>query len=146
MGDILKVQPTRALSNSTRTKPRTGSIRGSCVERRTYIISPNVIVPLCKHNLPRKAISYFSSSLARQGKYGNRPNVEMPEKTESAYIYITSKVSPGPSHVTIHKTIIPEYPHLPGEYCTTIPYEVRQEVIGDGLRGPLQWRRERVGL
>ena len=39
-GDILKVQPTRALPNPTRAKPRTGSIRGSCVERGPYIISP----------------------------------------------------------------------------------------------------------
>ena len=36
-------------------------------------------------DVPRKAISYFSSSLARQGQYGRRPKVEMPEKTESAY-------------------------------------------------------------
>ncbi len=34
--------------------------------------------------VPMKAISYFSSSLARQGQYGRRPKVEMPEKTESA--------------------------------------------------------------
>ena len=39
-GGILKVQPTRALPNPTRAKPRTGSIRGSCVERGPYIISP----------------------------------------------------------------------------------------------------------
>jgi hypothetical protein len=32
-----------------------------------------------------KAISYFTSSDARQGKYGRRPNVEIPEKTESAF-------------------------------------------------------------
>lgn len=30
------------------------------------------------------AMSYFSTSLARHGKYGKRPKVEMPEKTESA--------------------------------------------------------------
>ena len=30
-------------------------------------------------------MSYFSSSLARQGQYGSRPKVEMPEKTESAW-------------------------------------------------------------
>ena len=31
-----------------------------------------------------KAMSYFSASLARHGKYGRRPKVEIPEKTESA--------------------------------------------------------------
>lgn len=31
-----------------------------------------------------KAMSYFTSSDARHGKYGRRPKVEMPEKTESA--------------------------------------------------------------
>lgn len=36
-------------------------------------------------SVPRKAISYFSSSLARQGQYGKRPKVDIPEKTESAY-------------------------------------------------------------
>jgi hypothetical protein len=35
---------------------------------------------------PKKAISYFSSSLAKHGKKGRRPNVEIPEKTESAYV------------------------------------------------------------
>lgn len=34
---------------------------------------------------PMKAISYFTSSLARHGWYGRRPKVEMPEKTESAW-------------------------------------------------------------
>lgn len=33
---------------------------------------------------PMKAMSYFCSLLAKQGKYGSRPKVEMPEKTESA--------------------------------------------------------------
>jgi hypothetical protein len=35
--------------------------------------------------LPRNAISYFSASLDRHGKYGRRPKVEIPEKTESAF-------------------------------------------------------------
>lgn len=30
-------------------------------------------------------MSYFSLSLAKHGWYGSRPNVEMPEKTESAW-------------------------------------------------------------
>jgi len=34
--------------------------------------------------VPMNAMSYFSSWLARQGKYGRRPKVEIPEKTESA--------------------------------------------------------------
>jgi hypothetical protein len=34
--------------------------------------------------VPINAISYLTSSLARQGKYGRRPNVEIPENTESA--------------------------------------------------------------
>jgi hypothetical protein len=34
---------------------------------------------------PIKAMSYFTSSLARHGWYGSLPKVEMPEKTESAY-------------------------------------------------------------
>jgi hypothetical protein len=33
-----------------------------------------------------KAMSYFTSSEARQGWYVMRPKVEMPEKTESAYV------------------------------------------------------------
>jgi hypothetical protein len=36
-------------------------------------------------NPPKNAMSYFSLSLARHGKYGRRPKVEMPENTESAY-------------------------------------------------------------
>lgn len=40
---------------------------------------------LARMNVPMKAMSYFSSSLARQGQYGRRPKVEMPEKTESAW-------------------------------------------------------------
>ena len=42
-------------------------------------------VPVSK-GAPMKAMSNFSALLARQGKYGRRPKVLMPEKTESAYI------------------------------------------------------------
>lgn len=31
-------------------------------------------------------MSYFTSSDAKHGKYGRRPNVEIPEKTESAFV------------------------------------------------------------
>jgi hypothetical protein len=34
---------------------------------------------------PIKAMSYFTSSDAKHGKYGRRPNVEIPENTESAF-------------------------------------------------------------
>lgn len=49
------------------------------------------------------AISYFTSSDARQGKYGRRPNVEIPENTESAFDYqhsstLTSINIPGSRH------------------------------------------------
>jgi hypothetical protein len=37
---------------------------------------------------PMKAMSKVSSSLARQGKYGRRPKVEIPEKTESACPFV----------------------------------------------------------
>lgn len=37
-----------------------------------------------KGRKPRNAMSYFSSSLAKHGKKGSRPKVEMPENTESA--------------------------------------------------------------
>ena len=40
----------------------------------------------CEGWIPRKAMSYFSLSSARQGQYGRRPKVEMPEKTASAYL------------------------------------------------------------
>lgn len=36
-----------------------------------------------------KAISYVISLLAKQGRYGSRPKVEIPEKTESALRYHT---------------------------------------------------------
>lgn len=35
-------------------------------------------------SIPMNAMSYFTSSDARQGKYGRRPKVEIPENTESA--------------------------------------------------------------
>ena len=35
------------------------------------------------------AMSKFSSSLAKHGKYGRRPNVVIPEQTASAYIAIS---------------------------------------------------------
>lgn len=38
------------------------------------------------HNIPMKAMSYLASLLGeRHCAYGRRPNVEMPEKTESAW-------------------------------------------------------------
>ena len=35
-------------------------------------------------------MSYFSLSSARQGQYGRRPKVEMPEKTASAWFAVSA--------------------------------------------------------
>ena len=43
--------------------------------------------------VPRKAISNFSLSSARQGQYGRRPKVEMPEKTASAYWVRSARIN-----------------------------------------------------
>jgi hypothetical protein len=70
--------------------------------------------PVSDHSIPRKAISYFSSSLTRQGKYGRRPKVEMPEKTESAlnlsieifsWHEILTCVPPSPGKVLYHRDL-----------------------------------------
>ena len=60
-------------------------------------------------------MSYFSSSLARQGKYGRRPKVEIPEKTESAYF---SLVSPAQSMIG-KSSFLPACRHHQAECCTT---------------------------
>lgn len=40
-----------------------------------------------------KAMSYLTSSVARQGEYGSLPKVEMPENTESAFFVLLLLVS-----------------------------------------------------
>ena len=68
---------------------------------------------------PKKAMSYFSRSLDRHGQYGSRPNVDMPEKTESACpsqswvldklvgrVYLCSTITGYRSMCVIPKTLV----------------------------------------
>ena len=61
------------------------------------------------------AISYFSSALAKHGKYGSRPKVEIPENTESAW----NRVSWGIFGGQLRLQFSPEFRRLPGECYTT---------------------------
>jgi hypothetical protein len=67
-----------------------------------------------------KAISYFTSSDARHGKYGRRPNVEMPENTESAFALSVSDRS-GSQLAYLSSTI------------------TGQSVVPQGFVRPLDW-------
>jgi hypothetical protein len=73
--------------------------------------------------VPMKAISKLSSLLARQGKYGRRPKVEMPEKTESACNIVNSCSRDAFPNVL-------EFLHLLGGYCTTTTYVAL--ILGSG--------------
>jgi len=63
-----------------------------------------------------KAISYFTSSDARQGKYGRRPNVEIPEKTESAFQLSIAILNMG-----LEQIGVPGFRHHLEVCCTTGP-------------------------
>lgn len=85
-------------------------------------------------SLPRNAISNFSSSLARHGKYGSRPKVEIPEKTESAYnpisVWSIARLPPdfiGQSVLEFHRPQV--------VYYTISSCEALQSVLGYGLHG-----------
>lgn len=80
----VKVQSAGSLTDSR--GPETGSwaVGGSGVEWSTYRLSIDGLMGDLGCILPIKAMSYFTSSLAKHGKYGRRPKVEIPEKTESA--------------------------------------------------------------
>ncbi len=67
-------------------------------------------------DVPMNAMSYFTSSDARQGKYGRRPNVEMPEKTESACDLVNAW-----SESLWVTLALPAFLHLLGGCCTTVP-------------------------
>jgi len=73
-------------------------------------------VPVSK-GAPRKAMSNLSASEARQGKYGRRPKVEMPEKTESAW---RAGVSTSGAWVGRgrEEDLLPEF-HRRQEWCCT---------------------------
>ena len=73
--------------------------------------------------VPMKAMSKLSSLLARQGKYGRRPKVEMPEKTESACNIIKSCSRDAVTNVLA-------FLHLQEECCTTTTYVA--QILGSG--------------
>ena len=85
-----------------------------------------------------KAMSYFTSSLARQGWYGMRPKVEMPEKTESAW----RQVSTGSRIADCVPFHLPGYHHHQVGCCTTGSCAGQQQVPGPRARG----RRARTRL
>lgn len=96
-----------------------------------------------------KAMSYLTSSVARQGEYGSLPKVEMPENTESAFFVLLLLVSTSTEVGSISsggitkQTHVLGYLHRLGECCTRVSYVVLREVLDRGGRhGPgRRWRR-----
>jgi hypothetical protein len=74
------------LSDAAWAKPSPRAVRSASVKWSACGPRISICVSLAieQYLEPRKAISNFSLSLAKHGKYGRRPKVEMPEKTESA--------------------------------------------------------------
>jgi hypothetical protein len=71
------------------------------------------------------AMSYCVS-VFRHGWYGRRPNVEIPEKMESACVEVSSCLE---GSIEVWKTI-PEYRHRQEAYCTTVPHADRPMALG----------------
>ena len=99
-------------------KSSSWSVRCACVKRSTCSDQHHKSKYCMEVIIPMKAMSNASSLLARQGKYGRRPKVEMPEKTESACYIVKYCLREALPCVLV-------FLHLLGEYCTTTTYVAR---------------------
>lgn len=82
-------------------------------------------------NIPMNAMSYFTSSDARQGKYGSRPKVEIPEKTESALVLLTPR----------------EFEHMRDQSSSYLSSTITREgVIPESLVWPGNWKLVMVAV